>query len=134
MLDSLSRPSRLTLAAVAVVLACIGAVSAFASTGATPPVVGTPAAGKPLFITRCGVCHVLKVAGTVGTIGENLDKVNLTEATIVKAITNGGAGVMTKAALAKYPTQMMSFKGTLTATQIQNIAAFEYTATHPVKK
>ena len=123
------------MATVAVIaLGCVGVSSAFASSNAAPPVVGNPTAGKPLFVTRCGVCHVLKGAGTVGTIGGNLDKVNLTEATIIKAITNGGAGVMTKAALAKYPTQMTPFKGTLTPTQIQNIAAFEYIATHPVTK
>jgi mono/diheme cytochrome c family protein len=93
-------------------------------------IVGDPAAGKPLFLTNCGACHTLKAAGTVGNLGENLDKVDLSEATIVKAITDGGASVMTKAALAKYPTQMSGYKGTLSTTQIQDIAAFEYTATH----
>ena len=48
-------------------------------------------------------CHTLKAAGAVGNIGPNLDKTAkaLTEATIIKAITNGGASVMTKAAAAK---------------------------------
>lgn len=125
---------RLIVSATIVMLAGIGAAAAFGHGDATSPVVGNAAAGKSLFVTSCGTCHTLKAAGTVGNLGENLDKVNLSEATIVKAITKGGASVMTKAALAKFPTQMIAYSGTLTKTQIQNIAAFEYTATHPAKK
>jgi mono/diheme cytochrome c family protein len=34
---------------------------------------GSQGAGKQLFTARCGQCHVLADAGTVGTIGPNLD-------------------------------------------------------------
>jgi mono/diheme cytochrome c family protein len=112
-------------------VASVAAVAVIGSgTAASPRVVGDPVAGKALFATTCGVCHVLKAAGTVGTIGGNLDRVDLSEATIVKAITDGGAGVMTKAALAGYPTRMTGYDGTLSTVQIDDIAAFEYLSTH----
>ena len=38
---------------------------------------------------------------------------------------------MTKAAAAKYSTQMVAYKGTLSTKQIQDVAAFIYTSTHP---
>jgi mono/diheme cytochrome c family protein len=97
----------------------------------TPKVVGNPKAGKPVFVSTCGVCHRLKAAASVGNIGPNLDKVQLSEAVIVKAIANGGATVMTKAQVAKYQTQMTPYKGVLSPAKIQNIAAFIYVSTHP---
>jgi mono/diheme cytochrome c family protein len=96
----------------------------------TPKVVGSPKAGKPLFVSTCGVCHKLKAADTRGTIGPNLDRVPLPETVIVKAITNGGASVMTKAQVARYQTQMTPYRAVLTRAQIQNIAAFIYVSTH----
>jgi mono/diheme cytochrome c family protein len=100
---------------------------------AAPRVVGDAKAGKATFVSTCGACHTLKAAGTVGQIGPNLDQVGkaLTEAVIIKAITDGGAAVMTKAALAKYPTQMVAYKGVLATGEIENVAAFIYTSTHP---
>lgn len=88
------------------------------------------AAGKSVFQSSCASCHTLKAAGAVGTIGPNLDKTILSEATLVKAVTNGGASVMTKAAAAKYQIQMTAYKGSLTPTQIANVAAFVYASTH----
>ena len=35
---------------------------------------GHAAAGKKLFVTFCGKCHVMQVANTKGTIGPNLDR------------------------------------------------------------
>ena len=66
---------------------------------------------RRMFISTCSACHTLKAAGALGQIGPNLDKNPLTEATIIKAITNGGATVMTKAQLAKYTTQMTAVQG-----------------------
>jgi mono/diheme cytochrome c family protein len=34
---------------------------------------GNPATGKQLFIQKCGACHTLANAKTVGTVGPNLD-------------------------------------------------------------
>jgi mono/diheme cytochrome c family protein len=120
------------LYAAAALAALTLAAPAFAHQAAAPKLIGKAAAGKSLFTTTCGVCHTLKEAATVGNIGPNLDKAAapLTEATIIKAITNGGSTVMTKAAVAKYTTQMVAYKGTLTPAQIDDIAAFVYTSTH----
>ena len=126
-----ARRSKRLAATLAIVFLTGGVTgAALAERSATPKLVGNASAGKALFVSKCGVCHQLKAAGTVGTIGGSLDKVKLTEGQIIQAITLGGAAVMTKAALAKFPTQMTGFKGTLTTTQINNIAAYEYTATH----
>jgi mono/diheme cytochrome c family protein len=98
-----------------------------------PKLIGNPTKGKAVFTTTCSACHTLKAAKSVGTIGPNLDKVKpaLTEAKIIVAIQKGGAAIMTKAALAKYATRMVSYKGALTKTQINDCAAFVYTSTHP---
>ncbi len=107
----------------------VGVPAAAFATG-SPKVVGNAKAGKPIFVSTCGVCHTLRAAKSVGNIGPNLDKTALTEAVIIKAITNGGASVMSKAAAAKYTTQMTAYKNVLTPTVIQNVAAFVYTSTH----
>jgi mono/diheme cytochrome c family protein len=116
--------------ALAALLTLAAGVSMAASAHPSTKVVGNPKAGKQPFISTCGVCHTLKAAATVGTIGPNLDHVSLTETTIVKAITNGGATVMTKEAASKYTTQMVAYKGVLTSSQINNIAAYVWTSTH----
>ena len=120
------------LVAAAVMTAAVPAI-AVAHRGSTAPrLVGNPNAGKPLFVSTCGLCHRLKDAKTVGTIGPDLDKVTLTQPVIAKAITYGGSSVMTKAQVAKYPTQMVAYKNVLSKKQIQDIAAYVYKATHPV--
>ena len=123
----------LGIAALAVAAALI-VPAAFGHTGAAKvTIVGNPKAGKAAFSTTCAACHTFKAAGAVGTIGPNLDKVAkpLTEALIIKAITNGGASIMTKAAVAKYTSQMVAYKGTLPSATINNIAAFVYKSLHP---
>jgi mono/diheme cytochrome c family protein len=105
--------------------------AALAHRSATPPLVGNSKAGKVVFVSTCSACHTLKAAGAVGNIGPNLDKVApaLTQALLIKAITNGGASIMTKAALAKYQTQMTPYKYLGTKT-IQNISRYVYESTH----
>ena len=128
-----SKVGRVGLGIAALAVAATLAVpAAFGHTGATPKLIGNAKAGKSAFSTTCAACHTLKAAGAVGNIGPNLDKTAkaLTEATIIKAITNGGASVMTKAAAAKYTTQMVAYKGSLPTKTIDNIAAFVYTSTH----
>ncbi len=107
----------------------MGLPAAAFATG-SPTVVGNAKAGKPIFVSTCGVCHTLRAAKSIGNIGPNLDKTALTEAVIIKAITNGGASVMSKAAAAKYTTQMTAYKNVLTPAVIRNVAAFVYTSTH----
>lgn len=43
-----------------------------------------------LFATTCGGCHTLGAADTKGTVGPNLDTVKPDDATVKKAITDGG--------------------------------------------
>jgi len=119
--------SRRTLIAGSALAALALAVPAVAAT----PLVGNPKKGKVVFVnTNCGSCHTLKAAGALGNIGPNLDKTNLTQATLIKAVTNGGGTVMTPAARAKYTTQMVAYKGVLTPTQIKDVAAYVYVSTH----
>jgi mono/diheme cytochrome c family protein len=96
----------------------------------TPPkLVGNSKAGKVVFVSTCGACHTLKAAGAVGNIGPNLDKVPLSQALLIKAITNGGSSIMTKAQIAKYQTQMQPYKY-LGTKSIQNISRYVYESTH----
>ena len=86
--------------------------------GGGSAVKGDPAAGKQVFTSAgCTGCHTLKAAGSTGTVGPNLDQLKPAEATVVHQVEVGGG-------------PMPAFKGTLSATQIQNVAAFVYTSTH----
>jgi mono/diheme cytochrome c family protein len=108
----------------------IATVPTVALGGHTAKVVGNPKAGKPIFVSTCAVCHTLKAADALGTIGPNLDRTKLAQAVVIKAITDGGASVMSKAAVAKYTTHMTPYKGVLSPDQIKNISAFVYLSTH----
>lgn len=78
---------------------------------------GNPAEGKAIFASAgCASCHTLKAAGSHGTIGPNLDERRPSMDKVVERVTEG-KGVMP------------SFKGTLTESQIQSVAAFVSTAT-----
>ena len=112
--------------------AALVAPAALGHAGAAPKLIGNAKAGKAAFQSTCGACHTLKAAGALGQIGPNLDKAApaLTEALIIKAITNGGSTIMTPAARAKYTTMMVAYKGTLPTSVIDNIAAFVYSSTH----
>jgi mono/diheme cytochrome c family protein len=83
-----------------------------------PSAKGDPAAGKTVFASAgCSGCHTLKAAGATGNVGPNLDQLKPPEATVVHQVENGGG-------------QMPAFKGTLSAKQIQDVAAFVYASTH----
>jgi len=98
-------------------------------TGA-PKLVGNPKAGKVLFNSACAACHTLDAAGSKGPIGPDLDQHRLSEAKLIKAITYGGATVMTPIQRAHYSTKMPAFKHILSRTAIRNVAAFVYVSTH----
>jgi cytochrome c6 len=97
------------------------ATTTTASSPSPPPagaVKGDPQAGKSIFTSAgCVSCHTLMAAGSHGTVGPNLDQLKPAYARIVTQVTNGGK-------------IMPPFKDTLTATQIQDVAAFVYTSTH----
>ena len=79
---------------------------------------GNPTAGKAVFASAgCATCHTLKAASSHGLIGPNLDQLKPAEATVVHQVENGGGA-------------MPAFKDQLSATQIQDVAAFVFTSTH----
>lgn len=128
MIDQPTGRRRAVWVAAAALAAALAAPVAFAKT--TPPkLLGNAAAGKSIFTLNCGTCHTLKAAGSDGQIGPDLDTLSLTEATIIKQVSNGGSSLMGKAA-SKYQTQMVGYKGVLTTAQIEDVAAFVYTAQH----
>jgi cytochrome c553 len=95
------------------------ATSTTTTTTSTPPAAqGDPVAGKQVFASAgCGGCHTLKAAGSSGTVGPNLDVLKPTEPRVAHQVEVGGG-------------PMPSFKGTLSAKQIQDVAAFVATSTH----
>ena len=107
------------LALLAVVVAAFAApalAGTARSTAAT--VAGNPANGKKIFATAgCAGCHTLKAAKATGKVGPNLDKLKPAYAKVVTQVTKGGG-------------TMPAFKGRLTTSQIQDVAAFVYTSTH----
>ena len=76
---------------------------------------GNAAAGKSVFVANCGTCHTLAAAGTHGAIGPVLTGKKLAHAAIVTIVKNGKSGSA---------GTMPPFGGTLTATQIEDVAAF----------
>lgn len=72
---------------------------------------GDAAAGKQVFITNCGTCHVMADAGTTGTVGPNLDDASPSFDLAVDRVTNG-QGVMPP------------FEDTLSPQQITDVATY----------
>ena len=78
----------------------------------TTDATGDPVAGKQVFATAgCVSCHTLADAGSTGTVGPNLDAASPPYEKVVERVTNG-MGVMPP------------FKDTLSAQQIQDVAAY----------
>jgi mono/diheme cytochrome c family protein len=126
----LTPPAGATVALLAAAMAvAVVTPAALARLATTPKLVGSPTAGKSIFNANCAACHTLRAAGSVGMIGPDLDKLVLTEATIIKQVTNGGSALM-GAAASKYTTQMVAYKGVLSTAQIDDVAAFVYASTH----
>jgi cytochrome c6 len=83
-----------------------------------PSANGDATAGKRVFLSAgCTTCHTLKDAGSTGTIGPNLDQLKPPEARIKTQVENGGG-------------PMPAFKDQLSQKQIQDVAAYVFTATH----
>ena len=89
-----------------------------AQTTPTPSAKGNATAGKTVFTSAgCTTCHTLKDAGSHGTVGPNLDQLKPVEAVVQRQVENGGGG-------------MPPFKDQLSPKQIQDVAAYFFTATH----
>jgi mono/diheme cytochrome c family protein len=73
---------------------------------------GDPTAGKKVFLTAgCTGCHTLKDANAHGTVGPNLDQVDVPLSLAVQRVTAGGGA-------------MPPFKGQLTDKQIADVTAY----------
>ena len=69
-------------------------------------------AGEEVFATAgCGGCHTLEEAGSTGSVGPNLDGMNLSFEQVQKQVENGGG-------------PMPAFKGQLSEAEIANVSAF----------
>jgi mono/diheme cytochrome c family protein len=77
----------------------------------------TIAEGKRIFASAgCVACHTLKAAGATGNVGPNLDQVRPSYDKVIERVTNG-----------KPP--MPSFRGKLSAREIQDVARFVSSST-----
>jgi len=77
---------------------------------------GDAAAGKVVFVSSCGVCHVLKAANATGTVGPNLDEKKPDETLTIDRVVNGKGA-------------MPAFKDQLTEQQIADVVAFVHVST-----
>jgi cytochrome c6 len=95
------------------------ATTSGAATTATPATgQGDPVAGKAVFASAgCSACHTLKAAGATGTVGPNLDQLKPPYDRVVHQVQVGGG-------------PMPAYKNTLSAKQIQDVAAFIVASTH----
>jgi mono/diheme cytochrome c family protein len=87
-------------------------VGAVAGTGV---VAEQPTGGKSIFSANCGSCHTLADAGTMGTVGPNLDDSKPPKELVVDRVTNGKGA-------------MPSFKDALDPAQIEAVADYVSTA------
>jgi cbb3-type cytochrome c oxidase subunit III len=67
--------------------------------------------GKTIFKSQCASCHTLSDAGTNGTVGPNLDQLQLTLDRVRRQVENGGS-------------VMPAFKGRLTDAQIEAVSKY----------
>jgi cytochrome c6 len=100
------------------------ATTTTAAPPATATLIGDPVAGKLIFTSQasppCATCHTLKNAGSTATVGPNLDSLAPDQGTVVNAVTYGLPGGM----------PAFGSQGGLSATQINNVAAYVYQSTH----
>jgi disulfide bond formation protein DsbB len=90
-----------------------------ATTGIVSSARGSVAVGREIFLSAgCSTCHTLAAAGSTGTVGPNLDDLQLPSAMIKATVMNGLGG------------SMPPFSGILSPEQISDVAAFVYSAQH----
>jgi mono/diheme cytochrome c family protein len=87
-----------------------------AGTRSTSSAPGNAAAGKTVFIAFCGKCHTMDAAGSMGTLGPNLDQDKVTFSAVVSAVEQGVGGIQ-----AEYILRDVTFN------QIINVAKFVVT-------
>jgi mono/diheme cytochrome c family protein len=90
------------------------------TTTTSSSLVGDPVAGKPLFTSAgCVSCHALAGAGADGAVNASLSMTRPTQADVIQYVTNGS-------------NSMPAYAGTLTASQIDDLAAYIYLVTHTI--
>jgi mono/diheme cytochrome c family protein len=78
---------------------------------------GNAAAGEKVFKTAgCGSCHTLAAAGAKGTVGPSLDQAKPSLELVIDRVTNGKGA-------------MPPFRGSLSAQQIADVAAYVVAST-----
>jgi mono/diheme cytochrome c family protein len=120
----------------AAVLFGVALVVAGVATGALASRTSTPQPNATLGQTQftsagCGACHMFAAARSKGKIGPDLDAPSLTVQQIIQQVTLGGYTILGNAAKKQYPFPMSAFKGKLSASEIQNIAAFVFIDRNP---
>jgi cytochrome c551 len=81
------------------------------TTGETNEAGGVPEGEAVFNSAGCAACHTFEPAGSSGTVGPNLNNVNLTQAQVQKQVENGGGG-------------MPAFKDRLTQAEIREVSKF----------
>lgn len=72
---------------------------------------GTTPQGREIFLANCATCHTLSDAGSSGTVGPNLDEIDLSTEQVADQVENGGGG-------------MPAFGDTLSDEEIDQVAAY----------
>jgi mono/diheme cytochrome c family protein len=98
--------------ALVITTAVVIVVPALGANGKTTQ-PGDIVSGKKTYIQYCGKCHTLSAAGARGTLGNNLDHVEITFSCTVSAIENGVGGIQ-----AEYVLRNVSFQ------QVYDVAAY----------
>jgi mono/diheme cytochrome c family protein len=82
------------------------------TTGGETNAAGGVPEGEAVFNSAgCAACHTFAPAGATGTVGPNLDNVNVTEAQVQQQVENGGGG-------------MPAFKDRLSQSEIREVSRF----------
>ena len=79
--------------------------------GETNAAGGVPEGEAVFKSAGCAACHTFKPAGATGTVGPNLDNVNLTAEQVQRQVENGGGA-------------MPAFKDRLSAAEIREVSNF----------
>jgi mono/diheme cytochrome c family protein len=81
------------------------------TTGETNAAGGEPEGEAVFNSAGCAACHTFEPAGATGTVGPNLDNVNLTAEQVQRQVENGGGG-------------MPAFKDRLSQAEIREVSNF----------
>lgn len=100
---------------LSLILLAVAAGSALSCGGAPKPLSEAAKRGRDVYLNasnpKCGTCHKLNDAGSIGVLGPDLDKLRPSKIQVLTSVRQG-VGVM--------PTQ----KGILTPEQMQDVSAY----------